>query len=570
MKKIHNNVTATPLNIKAIVINICLILLLLFSATRVPYTGAYIDDFLFDFLFGTFKYVVYLYLITILVIKCISNNLFKKIFFSVKFHAYIWTFAIGAMIAITGVYQIIHSLGDKSEFVPLLSQYAEKFMDYVKHGNTYDNFFNQNWNGGIGTIVLFGVVIFFAPIAYCAFGVLIIVIAALILFKKNPKNLFSKKTEEPILLEEKDLVTNLEQIKEEISHDKAELPNANYLIDTSVNNDVKNMSTVEKHLEIIKNVLNDYKIGISKIETNIMPIFSQIIFNVQKNEFIDDVLKLQNVFSEKLKNTQFIIVNKEKTFTFEFINEHASKICLKNLLRKVKNKDVLPVGIDLEKNVVTFDLEDSHTTFIAGKPGSGGNMITNSLIAGFAYLNEPTKSDIILMDVDSENKKFLNNFNSLIHVHTGATYGIKKCEEMIKKILVTGINKKTLVVFNDFEKFVKYSYENRKLLIDLLKYAKSIKRLFIVLTTNVIDNDSAGTDIYSLFENKFILKTNSANESYSLLNSNRAFELYGYGDAYFIYKDELKKRMQSIYIGKDELDEIVNIINLFYTVKKQD
>jgi hypothetical protein len=45
-----------------------LLFLLVFSFARIPYTGAYIDSYTFDFLFGTYKYFIYLYVASLLVI----------------------------------------------------------------------------------------------------------------------------------------------------------------------------------------------------------------------------------------------------------------------------------------------------------------------------------------------------------------------------------------------------------------------------------------------------------------------------------------------------------------------
>jgi DNA segregation ATPase FtsK/SpoIIIE-like protein len=361
---------------------------------------------------------------------------------------------------------------------------------------------------------------------------------------------------------------NLEMLKTEIKNDTIVLPSIDYLTDTGVNNDVENMSITENHLNIIKTILSDYNIEVNKISSNIMPIYSQIIVEIKKTEQIDDVLKLQNIFSEKIKDGKFIIVNRNKEFTFEITNEHMSRVCLKTLLRKQKGKEKLPVGIDIEKDTISLNLEDDHTVFVVGKHGSGTTMILNTLIMGFAYTNEPQKSEIMLLDGNKHENSLHVLFKDLPHIHNKNNINSEKYVELFTKIVEEGVKKKTLIIFNNFEEFLKGSFENRKLLISLIKYANTTKKLYVVIASNVIDNDSAGTDIYSLICDKFILKTNTANESISLLNSNRAFELYGFGDCYYIHNEEKKQRMQSIYLGKEEVNTIIEIINTFYSIKE--
>jgi hypothetical protein len=45
-----------------------LIVVLLLCFFRIPYTGDYIDSYIFDFFFGTYKYIIYIYLFSLLVV----------------------------------------------------------------------------------------------------------------------------------------------------------------------------------------------------------------------------------------------------------------------------------------------------------------------------------------------------------------------------------------------------------------------------------------------------------------------------------------------------------------------
>jgi hypothetical protein len=62
----NNKTNKNGLTHNGTIVIVIAIFVLLFAFFRVPYVGSYFDAFFFDFLFGTYKYVIYVYLFVLL------------------------------------------------------------------------------------------------------------------------------------------------------------------------------------------------------------------------------------------------------------------------------------------------------------------------------------------------------------------------------------------------------------------------------------------------------------------------------------------------------------------------
>jgi hypothetical protein len=72
---LHNNKTNwNGLTHTATAVTFIAICVLLFAFFRVPYVGSYIDAFVFDFLFGTYKYVIYVYVFILLLMLGVNKT----------------------------------------------------------------------------------------------------------------------------------------------------------------------------------------------------------------------------------------------------------------------------------------------------------------------------------------------------------------------------------------------------------------------------------------------------------------------------------------------------------------
>jgi DNA segregation ATPase FtsK/SpoIIIE-like protein len=393
---------------------------------------------------------------------------------------------------------------------------------------------------------------------------IIILILCIIAIISSVAIIFNKKLKFIKKLEAKKVTADLNLVNKEVSEGIVSLPTAEYLADTSINNDFKNSSLMEKYLEKIITTLKQHNIEYIKKVITIMPVFSQIQFQFKSENECEEILKLNDKFLLAFHNERLLILSKGNYVIFEFINKDPSKIGFKQLFKKA-GKNKLPIGINLDKKVVCADFENNQNIFVVGKVGSGTSMIITTLIVNFAYMHNPKDSEIVILENNARAGNLLRTFDDLPHITNKDTIGNEKCKSYIENILKTKLTKKTLIVFNEFENFVKVSYTNRELIIKLLHFAATNKLCHVVLASKVVDNNSAGDDIYSLFDEKFILKTESEKESMELLNSPRAYQLCGFGDTFFLDKTNHRERIQTSYISKNELVSIIEIINTFFS-----
>ncbi|GMO15284.1 MAG: hypothetical protein Ta2E_06090 [Mycoplasmoidaceae bacterium] len=546
-------VKKTKFSKRAIIIVFVCIFFLLLSLFRVPYCGSYIDSFLFDFSFGTYKYIIYATIISLLLLFCFDRIKYRAIMkFRYIIGYIILSFALSNMI--TSIEKIIHIREGAHNFVWYINTYSSNFMNYVDNGNTYSGFFNENFSGGFFSDFIFAVVSQGIAFIFLLASILISIGAVGILFNKKIKlNKFSKNKKEDI---------NFNLINKDAEKGVMNLPSYDYLNDTSVNNDEKNMAIMDTYSEKIATVLKTNDIHYSKKDINVMPIYSQIIFDLDTEELADTVLSIQDKFVSLFRNEKLAILAKGNIVTFEFMNKEPSKLGFKQIIKRT-SKNCLPIGIDLEKKVVMSKMDSHNNMFVVGAIGGGTSMIINTIIAGFAYTNDPSTSEIIICECDDSNNNMLKTFHDLLHIVDKDTIGLSKCIDAINKAINS--TKKILIILNDFDKLVKISYTNREKVIELLKVAKASKKIHVILTTKNVTNDSAGNDILSLVDEKFLFKTETEAESKALLDSPRAYQLCGMGDAFYLDKNQDKVRIQTCFISKNEAATIVKLVNTFFS-----
>jgi DNA segregation ATPase FtsK/SpoIIIE-like protein len=484
------------------------------------------------------------------------------------------SFAI--MMCLTTIFDMIHyDTIRNGSFTKMITDYCNNTNKYGEHGYNYKEFFNSNWGGGFFSEFVYALLCLTTIAIYIVLALIIFIIGLGVIINKKilhiiiHKNFLNKTKDEgetQINLQEGSVAkVNLAVIQHDIMSGEVETPLFDYLIDNGEDNDVINMGFADDCAKKISDVLEQYKISVKKEpKINVMPIFTQIIYNIEDDK-VDDVLKLQNDIASKLTITKFVIFVKGNNVIFELINKQPSKVSLKSILKKVGHKDRLPIGEDIDKKPVFLDLEKNHSAIVLGRVGSGIATVLTNLLVSYAYVNNPKQYEIVLISTEKGSKGLINNFGKIPHIKSGVVYGNNNIATFIKKVNSGTYSKDNLLIlFDDFSKYTANSNVDRELLIDLIKKANNSSKINVVLFSNVVDNNSAGDDIYNSIKCKYILKTNTQNESIAILNSPQAYSLYGSGDGYYLNPENEKSRIQVCYMGGKELQNIVEIISFFY------
>ncbi|MDR3249631.1 MAG: hypothetical protein LBS95_00970 [Mycoplasmataceae bacterium] len=545
---------------------------------RIPYVGSYIDAIFFDYTFGTCKYFLYLAIIVTCTIGMIRYDLFKIIISKRVLIAF--TLVLSSLVMIvSGVHhEIIQVLGNDN-FWKILLNYHTHFSSYFMSAS-YGDFFNLYITGGIFAEFSLGILELFTPIVFILIAIPLMLFGISIFINRKIfsfdwiKKMFPRLFQNEITSEYKMKITQIKEskivepdtvlIKSDIAINNATLPSIDYLLDTSENNNQENLQFVEEQAFLINKILRDNNIKTMKQKFNVMPIFSQIIYTLKDEDEVDDLLKYQFELYKKLNIGKFIISTRKNTVTFEILNPTPSKISIKNILKKIGSKKLLPVGIDINDKSVFFDIENNHSLAIYGTTGSGVSMLVLILIFSYIYLNRPDDAQVILLSPDKNGKIIFDNFSSLPHFKKAPALSIDECHVIIDEYMNDSSKRKSLIFFDSFEKFFANNFKRRQLFIAFLKKVNESKNTTLILSSKIVDNNSAGDDVYSLINEKYVLRLNSENESTSILKTDQAYNLYGTGDGFIVKKGEDKVRMQICYVGVNEVRYITKVISFFY------
>jgi DNA segregation ATPase FtsK/SpoIIIE-like protein len=341
-------------------------------------------------------------------------------------------------------------------------------------------------------------------------------------------------------------------------------PSFDYLCDTGEDYDINNLKYFEKIIEKIEAVFAKNQIQVLSKKISTMPVFTKIEFFVNESQ-VEQVLKLQQILYKVLDIGKFIIMAKDNSIRFEIINVKYGKISFKYLVSNCKNADHLPIGIDIEKNIIFFNTEKNKIITIYGKMGSGTNMAIFSLVLSFCYFNNPLDSTVKIINNSSrDNLHIFDTLSKTVHVNHDCLTDSEEISDYFTNLISTKQIKKTLIVFENFDKYISSSSKNRSSFIEFLKAIKSSSNIYLILTCYEVSVDSAGDDIFNLMENKLVYKLNNETESVSLLKTPIANLLYGNGDGYILDESNVKNRIQTCYIGRNEINNIIDIINTFY------
>jgi hypothetical protein len=127
--------------------------IILLSISRIPYLGSYIDSYVFEFLFGYAKYIIYAYLITFLVLYLLRVKFVKKMV-SKRF----LTALLLIMVSVILILSVLDALydGRDNNFIDQINFFMKQFNIFASH-QTYQYFFPNFFSGGIFSQAFIGI-----------------------------------------------------------------------------------------------------------------------------------------------------------------------------------------------------------------------------------------------------------------------------------------------------------------------------------------------------------------------------------------------------------------------------
>ena len=599
---------------------LCLVglLVLTFSLVRLPFTGCFLDDVFFEYLFGVSKYFVYAFIYVILFCLMFKIDV-HKYFFNVNSIVIEVLSLLFVCILTSAISWLVgnHSDVTKDFFAPI-ETYQTQFFHYLTKFNNktwFTEFINVYQTGGL--IGEFCVAISFTmqwTTLFILEAILLLLIIFLLFAFKDVK-LFSKFKEwlivklggkyeknetnyDELNVDKKDKKIESQKtslIKIEARKEEQVTPPLSFLTDSGSDYYHKNKERINKSLKAIKKLFEEKEIKLPLKSLKVMPAFSELTFKVTSDECVRKLMFFKTELLDALKSDSLEFFIKKDELVIEIKNKYVSKVSMKEVLISNKtNSNIAVVGATYNDQTITYDFNKGPMVYITGKQGSGAVMQICSLILSSLYLNTPDKLNLILCSPSEE--KVFDSYASLPHLQCPP---LTSLNETINKFLMLNetINERIaffektktknldeynktqmsgklpyiMVVLFNAEAFAKSSNNNRDILFKLLSDDAKRSGIRVILYTPNSDNDTYNTDIPEYIDSFFVFKTIDEVTSRFFLNSSMANKLLGNGDGFLLQKsDHSKMRIQCCYINKEELSKTVKLISSFYKYKDRE
>lgn len=579
-----------------IVIKLLILILLCLSFTRTPYIGVFFDSTIFTIPFGYTKYFAYLFF-AFLIIYSFAPTKNKKWFnYKTLFNVLVvWLF-----IAI-----IISSIGIQIDYNPYRNDF-KNFSDYfINNKNSYFEFWKTNDWGKIhspeysfylnprsyGGLLSFLLVILFEFVAPIVLAILIAI--ALFLFvglKFNKyyqtqlkfRNNNEKKSTKINTNKDDNIICYLDLLQSKKL--KTPIQNINQLSNYGFDD--------YSELEILsKKLANKIKTYFKSI--NIDPVFDnkEIMFKSIIHKYIFRNKKEINRFNNNLESFKIEFTNMDVEYYFEKEDELViiqnvkvkSVISLHEVINDIESKDNFNVilGKLANRKSIYFNALQQPTSIIFGSKGSGSTMLLSNAILSLCLLNNKHLLNVNIIDTSGKSLKNLANLPHVNRYIDNNDEAINLLDEIIKLIdereIILTTNKcsniyeynnkfdkkelinQNLLVINDLEELLLSNNKN-EVLIKLEKIISKAYKLGIIVLVllNIIDDELE--EIINKFNNLFVLKLDSEQDSIKLLGSPKSHYLAGSGDAILKTKNN-EYHFQTFFVNKDEINQIINLIN---------
>lgn len=595
--------------------------LLLLFLFRVPYVGSYGDAYIFEFVFGNTKYLVYLFLI-LLIIGLIIGKKVKKFFLSVPY-------IVGSCLLIVGTLLIFSIVSyyargaATSDFGSDFQQYINNFMNWANAASSqiYNPFIPNEIIPGYAFLDP-GVIGFCISTVweYVATFLLALVATLMIIFGILS---YIQKRKEGVWLIKRWIIHALggrigEQTGEEMKNKKGDIkvvtpessaiineannnmiitPPLSLLTDTSIDNTTTNKSLSNSVKKIIDDILQEEGVNVEFKKDYVYSQFIALEYKCASQAIIDKIIRLQDKFYKKIAVSSFNLMYKDHDIRFEIPCNKPSKISLRRVLSSYSKplQSAYVIGLNEFEQPISVSLDKLPNSIILGKKGSGSTMCLMCALSSFIYLN--SYNDTELKIINYSNEHALKSFMDVPHCNNtqALTYesGIKTLESIQQTIQQRMIifkekkaktfedyvhitkrtdtnTKRVLLVINNYSQLLIASPTNVEILADIMKNGPTYG-IYTILYGEEASAAALNEKIFVLAQNKFIFCLESEIESLKIFNSYRGTQLFGNGDGFYFINGDVdnKVRFQTCYINFNELKLIIDITKTFYSRKQQ-
>ncbi len=337
------------------------------------------------------------------------------------------------------------------------------------------------------------------------------------------------------------------------------------------------------------------KIDVIAGQLNVFTTFSEVCFEARNKKEVEKILALQDKISNTIKIDHFNITLRDLIVCIEYTNMYFSKMSLKSAsVLFDKRKDLTAFfALNKQNQLITQDFRFAPTALVVGKQGSGSATLAVLMALSTCYGTKPSDLELIILNTNTEatynsfikmphcNGKSYDDMNACINKlhaiqeeinHRASTFNVNNVSN-IEQYNQTVKNKdlkykNILIVISEFPNLVKESFQNNKIINDILVNGPKVG-VYTILHSYHVTNEVMDELIYKEVSQKYIFELETESESVKIFDNYRGNQLHGNGDCLTFSKlTRFMERIQICNINQAELASDIDIIRMFYDAKK--
>lgn len=580
---------------------------------RVPFVGSYLDGGI-EYVLGYGKYLFYI--AALLIQICfIFNFSYTRTIKTKRFIIFGMVGLLSACCIISGISNFIHNFNEPLTFQEIMSNYHSSWWEYFKNWD-YQAFFNSTYiSGGIVAEMICYIFNFLSYVVLIVLAIIILLIAIFIIFNINyQSNKLSLKircwmvrklggsfkydgyNELKSSRENQNKFKKIKRAEVETVAIQSEAIPFKLLPDTDVNKHGANFKRVRNIQSRLAVLFSKNRINCAPTDINVYTAFSEICFETKGKSDVQAIINLQQEIARVAKVEKFNFSIHGNIVNIELENVFFSKFSLKTVFDMYDiGKDINAVfGLDKSNKLCMQDFRNESSALILGKKGSGAATLTVLMALSTCFITSPEDLELVILNPNCE--ATFSYFNNLPHTCNQVYETINTCtvklhdlqkviDERVSQLKVNNVSnieqynrtrantqaqlKHLLVVIPNFDSIIRESFQNNKIIAEILKNGPSVG-VYLVLQSYTVNNDIIDKQILDNVSQKYILTLGTQEESLKIFDNYRGYQLHGNGDClHFADKITNMERIQICNLNYSELTTDIDIIRTFYLTKQR-